>query len=166
VEEIFARIDARISAIEERMERARALAREKYADKNPATRSASQDQAAIYDASVLCFRRARDELAALKREISRIVSTQVSVQESEISIREEVLEGKLDSFQEFLDQVPMPDTDRMDEWELAVFDENGSHADPLVESPFDSYAAILEYAGNIPARFPGKQLRIVLMRVM
>lgn len=98
-----------------------------------ALQAGNKDQAAIYDASAVCFYRVERELGELQREIENVTGM---------------------------------DSDGLDEWVACLFDENGSHADPLAQMQTDSYDAAAEFANNARKNFPMTQLRIVLMRIM
>jgi len=57
------------------------------------------------------------------------------------------------------------DHEGADDWILNIFDENGSHVDPLLESQ-GTFAACCSASSAFVAQRPNVQFRVVLMRVM
>ena len=106
----------------------------------------NKDQAAVYDASALVFRRLRDEFARLKLDVEKIIT------------RTRVLQEQRDS-------------DGLNEWAVSIFDENASHADPIQEFQTGGDNALSEamvWATGFAQKPEYKltQLRIVVMRIM
>jgi len=59
----------------------------------------------------------------------------------------------------------VPDHEGADEWVCDIFDENGSHADPLIEIN-GSFATCCAAASAFVAQRPKVQFRVCIMRVM